>query len=233
MHFNFIPTREYLKTLSRFSAFQTANLISQLILCCTLAVYIILAVLHIAPSLTVFQILAGVLSYMTLDFLLCLKFYHDFSRQNSVATYIQDDQTPQVSCCFFQTHLSVTSDGGIDINHTVNYRDIKKMIAWRRHIFLMVGLEKSTLYLLIPASAFPSVQEHKKAKQYIKTSIKQYQRPEMRQTVLGRFIKGLASGYWSFLTVTLKSVLFCIAALAALCLILFIISILTASPPGY
>lgn len=214
MVFRYKRTFDDVKMQMWFSAFRTAGEFVQALLCVILLVVFLSFTGFLPLSITWFHFgmsfVACLLAKAVLTIYLARKFIRNvpevFQRECAYVCRMES----------FSVRFENEATGDYEF---VSYRDIRKIFTWQKNIFFEAKLEKRSMLYMIPAIAFSDSAECREAKNRLKASVKEFQRPEARETLLGSFAKGLALEYWNHVKFCLKL----LAGIAAF-LMLFVIA---------
>ena len=201
-----------------YGAFHAAWRLAQVILVVLVIAYIVLAELDLA-ALTLEQVLEVVLGgCATAFFLAAPAYYRGAAKRDTVLKKLLQSGPIPVTCTLSE-RCAVFSAGGME-PVTAWFCEVERIAVRRRNILFCVGRGGRAFFFMIPAAAFGSREQFRAVRSRLKKAVRQQQRPEVRRTVVGSFLRGAGRGVWGYLRSCLKLFLFVVIAWFALLLVM-------------
>lgn len=206
------------KRMLWYGAFHAAWMLAQVLLVVFVIGYIVLAELDLA-ALTLEQVLAVALGGCAAAFFLAAPAYYRSAAKRDTVLGRLSRSGPMPVTCVISERCAVFSARGME-PVTAWFCEVERIAVRGRNILFCVGRGGRAFFLMIPAAAFESAEQFRTVRSRLKKAVRQQQRPEVRRTVVGSFLRGAGRGIGGYLRSCLKLFLFVVIAWFALLLIM-------------
>lgn len=230
MCLKFISDRTYRRKVTLFGSIQAGLLLSQIILCFMIVIYIWLSFLGIVPGnplligAVIYVVSFVILSIIASRYMLRPKLQSK-GRSDAEAAFLDKLKNERftVICTICENYMSFFIENNERKGEIVRYLDIARMYSFGKNLFFSVSGEKTTKFYLIPAEAFSSASEYKETKRLLRNAVKRQRRPEIKHTIIGSFLKGMARAWLWYVWMCIKMFLITMGLLVILVIVVSIV----------